>query len=100
MEYNDKQDKELIDLRNEFHSVASTHVTFGLFTWVLGVIITIGMVSISFLYARSVTNSDKIDSLEAEQNKINIVSAKIQEQLATIQATLLEIKVDLKTHAR
>lgn len=96
------EDKEVYNLlancKEDCQREQKSTISTGLFTWVVGLIVAIGMASMSFLYARSVTNSDKIEAVAKELNRTNIDSAKIQEQLATIQRDLIDIKLSLKTH--
>ena len=109
MEENQRQDEELKDLRTEFHSVASTHVTISQFTWTLGILMTIVVVGFSYVMS-SINSHDDSDDVkfakidEQHQTFMNqntsfqVTYAKIEVQLAQIQTQILELKKTLTEH--
>jgi hypothetical protein len=105
----DIQSEQLTDLRNEFHAVASTHLTKEYFFWAFGIFVSLTLLAMGGLLESLVehereddTRFSKID--EQHQQFINqntgfqVTYAKIEVQLAQIQKDLLDLKTSLNTH--
>lgn len=79
------QEKDIEDLKTEMKKM----VPMTTFTWVIGVMITLCLVTFGW-------QSSRITKMEDKVTDTQLASARIETQLSQIQAQLLEIKQDLK----
>lgn len=80
------QEKDIEDLKTEMKKM----VSMSTFTWVIGVMITLCLVTFGWQGSRITKMEDKVTDTQ-------LASARIETQLSQIQAQLLEIKQDLKS---
>lgn len=110
------QEKEMIaiteaqkSLANEFRAVASTHITFSVFTWTLGILSTIVIVAFSYVTSQVFSHEREDDTKFAkieEQHQVfmnqntqfQVTYAKIEVQLTQIQKEIVALGLALGTH--
>lgn len=105
----DMQGEQLAELRNEFHAVASTHLTKEYFFWAFGIFISLTVAFISILY-NHIEEHEKNDAsqfnriaeahqkFDTQNTQFQVTYAKIEVSLIALQKDMLELKNTLTSH--
>ena len=102
MEQNDKQDLEIAKLRDEFHQVAGTHITWTVFWSVVLLIVGIFSGILGFVIreksAAHLQIETRISSLEKGDGTYNTRISILEERYNNIVNGILELKILIKEH--
>ena len=102
MEQNDKQDLEISKLRDEFHQVAGTHITWTIFWSVVLLIVGIFSGILGFVIReKAVAHTEiemRITNLEKGDGTYNTRISILEERYNNIVNGIAELKVLIKEH--